>query len=132
MDIDALVAIDVHTHAEVSRDGRESLPAELMAASARLFQVAGSRKPTVPEIAEYYRQRNMVAVADEVLFGSDFPVLTPDRWLADLEKVDIRPEVRPRLLKDNAARLLGLDAGRGAVPRMVGATDPDGREGHDA
>ncbi|MEU9647916.1 amidohydrolase family protein [Streptomyces sp. NPDC048110] len=45
---------------------------------------------------------------DKVLFGSDYPVITPDRWLADFEKLDIRPEVRPKILKDNAARLLGL------------------------
>jgi len=45
---------------------------------------------------------------DKVLFGSDFPVITPDRWLADFEKLDIKPEVRPRILKENAARLLKL------------------------
>ncbi|AXL92808.1 4-hydroxyphenyl-beta-ketoacyl-CoA hydrolase [Streptomyces sp. CB09001] len=45
---------------------------------------------------------------DKVLFGSDYPVITPDRWLADFERLDIKPEVRPRILKDNAARLLGL------------------------
>jgi len=44
----------------------------------------------------------------KVLFGSDFPVITPDRWLADFEKIDIRAEVRPLILKENAARLLGL------------------------
>ena len=45
---------------------------------------------------------------DKVLFGSDFPVITPDRWLADFDKLDIKPEVRPMILKDNAVRLLGL------------------------
>jgi predicted TIM-barrel fold metal-dependent hydrolase len=45
---------------------------------------------------------------DKVLFGSDYPLLTPDRWLADFEQLPIKPEVRPRILKDNAARLLGL------------------------
>jgi hypothetical protein len=45
---------------------------------------------------------------DKVLFGSDYPVLTPDKWLADLEQTDIRPELHPRILKDNAVRLLGL------------------------
>ncbi|MFF4638334.1 amidohydrolase family protein [Streptomyces olivaceus] len=45
---------------------------------------------------------------DKVLFGSDYPVITPDRWLADFGKLDIKPEVRPRILKGNAARLLGL------------------------
>ncbi|HEY7967679.1 MAG TPA: amidohydrolase family protein [Solirubrobacteraceae bacterium] len=45
----------------------------------------------------------------KMLFGSDFPLLTPDRWLADFEKLEIREEVRPLVLKQNAARLLGLD-----------------------
>ncbi|HEY0357386.1 MAG TPA: 4-hydroxyphenyl-beta-ketoacyl-CoA hydrolase [Mycobacteriales bacterium] len=44
----------------------------------------------------------------KVLFGSDFPVLTPDRWLADFEALEIRPEVRPLILKDNAVRMLNL------------------------
>jgi predicted TIM-barrel fold metal-dependent hydrolase len=45
---------------------------------------------------------------DRILFGSDYPVLTPDRWMADFEKLPIKPEVRPRVLKDNAIRLLKL------------------------
>ncbi|WP_346742730.1 amidohydrolase family protein [Spongiactinospora sp. TRM90649] len=45
---------------------------------------------------------------DKVLFGSDFPLITPDRWIADFDRLDIRPEVRPKILKENAARLLGL------------------------
>jgi|SRR5450756_532007 len=46
---------------------------------------------------------------EKVLFGTDFPVLTPERWMSDLEKIGIRDEVKPGLFKDNAARLLGLD-----------------------
>jgi predicted TIM-barrel fold metal-dependent hydrolase len=46
---------------------------------------------------------------DQVLFGSDYPFITPDRWLADFEKLDIKPEVRPLILKQNAIRLLGLE-----------------------
>jgi predicted TIM-barrel fold metal-dependent hydrolase len=45
---------------------------------------------------------------DKVLFGTDYPALTPERWLADFETLDIKPAVRPKILKDNAARLLGL------------------------
>ncbi|OLF18544.1 amidohydrolase family protein [Actinophytocola xanthii] len=45
---------------------------------------------------------------EKVLFGSDFPVITPDRWLADFAKLDVRPEVVPMILKENAVRLLGL------------------------
>ncbi|MEU4995675.1 amidohydrolase family protein [Streptomyces sp. NPDC021622] len=288
MDISDLVAIDVHTHAEVSAKGAASLSAELDTASASYFKVEGNRKPTLPEIAAYYRERRMAAVVftvdaesatgtapvpneeiaeaaaehpdvlipfasidpfrgragvrrarrlveeygvrgfkfhpsiqgffpndralayelyevieetgaialfhtgqtgigaglpggggirlkysnpmcvddvaadfpqlkiilahpsfpwqdealavathkpgvhidlsgwspkyfppqlvqyantllkDKVLFGSDYPVLTPDRWLADFEKLQIKDEVRPKILKENAARLLGL------------------------
>lgn len=45
---------------------------------------------------------------EKVLFGSDYPVITPDRWLADFERIEIKPEVRPLILKENAARLLNL------------------------
>lgn len=45
---------------------------------------------------------------EKVLFGSDWPVILPDRWLADFEKLEIKPEVRPLILKKNAQRLLGL------------------------
>jgi predicted TIM-barrel fold metal-dependent hydrolase len=41
-----------------------------------------------------------------VLSGSDFPLITPDRWLADFEP--FRDEVQPLIVKENAARLLGL------------------------
>src|SRR3954454_23928635 len=45
---------------------------------------------------------------ERVLFGSDYPLSTPDRWLADFEKAPFKDEVRPLILKENAARLLGL------------------------
>ena len=45
---------------------------------------------------------------DRVLFGSDFPALTPDRWIADFDTLNIKPEVRPLIMKENAVRLLGL------------------------
>lgn len=44
----------------------------------------------------------------KMLFGSDYPLLTPERWMADFAKIDIRPEVRPLILKENAVKLLGL------------------------
>jgi predicted TIM-barrel fold metal-dependent hydrolase len=45
---------------------------------------------------------------EKVLFGSDWPMITPERWLADFEKIEIKDEVRPLILKENAVRLLGL------------------------
>jgi predicted TIM-barrel fold metal-dependent hydrolase len=44
----------------------------------------------------------------KMLFGSDFPLIKPDRWLAEFEKIPIRDEVRPLILKENATRLLQL------------------------
>ncbi|GGQ87808.1 amidohydrolase family protein [Kitasatospora griseola] len=57
-----------------------------------------------PQLVQYAN----TLLQDKVLFGSDYPVLTPDRWLADFAKLPIKDEVRPKILKDNAARLLGL------------------------
>jgi predicted TIM-barrel fold metal-dependent hydrolase len=48
----------------------------------------------------------------KVLFGSDYPLLRPERWVKDFEGLDIKPEVRPLIMKDNAVRALGLDDGR--------------------
>ena len=45
----------------------------------------------------------------KVLFGSDFPALTPDRWLRDFAGLELPDEVVQLVLKDNAVRLLGLD-----------------------
>jgi predicted TIM-barrel fold metal-dependent hydrolase len=44
----------------------------------------------------------------KVLFGSDYPLITPDRWLADFREIGIREEVRPLILKENAVKLFGL------------------------
>lgn len=48
-----------------------------------------------------------------MLFGSDWPVIRPDRWLSDFAKLDIKPEVKPLVLKENALKLLGLGAAKG-------------------
>jgi predicted TIM-barrel fold metal-dependent hydrolase len=45
-----------------------------------------------------------------MLFGSDFPLISPDRWMKDFADAGFKPEVRPLILKDNAVELLGLAA----------------------
>lgn len=47
----------------------------------------------------------------KVLYGSDYPMITPERWMSDFAKADFRDEVRPLILKENAARLFGLERG---------------------
>jgi uncharacterized protein len=63
IDLDAVVAIDVHTHAEISAiTGRGSLAPELERAADEYFGIRDRRRPTVEEMAAYYRERKMVAV----------------------------------------------------------------------
>lgn len=47
----------------------------------------------------------------KALFGTDYPLVTPDRWLAEFGELDVKPEVRPLVLKRNAVRLLRLAHG---------------------
>jgi predicted TIM-barrel fold metal-dependent hydrolase len=51
----------------------------------------------------------------KVLFGSDYPLLRPERWIRDFEQLEIKDDVRPLIMKENAVRALHLDdASRGA------------------
>jgi len=61
-----------------------------------------------PQLVQYANTQ----LREKVLFGSDFPLITPERWLADFEQAPFKDEVRPLILKENAARLLGLSAER--------------------
>jgi len=44
----------------------------------------------------------------KVLFGSDYPLITPERWLEDFENAGFRDEVKPLILKENAIKLFKL------------------------
>jgi predicted TIM-barrel fold metal-dependent hydrolase len=46
---------------------------------------------------------------DKALFGSDAPSLPLDRWLREFEELDIKAEVRRKVMLDNAKTLFGLD-----------------------
>lgn len=45
---------------------------------------------------------------DRILFGSDYPFLTPERWMSDFEKAGFKTEVQEKILLTNAKRLLDL------------------------
>ena len=45
----------------------------------------------------------------QALFGSDYPLIEPSRWIGDFETLDVPDEAVPLILRDNAVRLLGLD-----------------------
>jgi predicted TIM-barrel fold metal-dependent hydrolase len=48
-------------------------------------------------------------LSEQFLWGSDFPFLTPERCLGELEALDLPEPARARVLHENAARILGLD-----------------------
>ena len=47
-------------------------------------------------------------IQDRVLFGTDWPVIGIDRWLDEFADLPIKDSVRPKILKENARRLLGI------------------------
>ncbi|MCW3837543.1 amidohydrolase family protein [Sphingomonas canadensis] len=44
----------------------------------------------------------------KMLFGSDFPLIRPDKWIAAAQEAGFREEVMPLILKENAAKVLSL------------------------
>ena len=63
--------------------------------------------------APRYIPRDLIAEASgrlrkKVLFGSDYPYISPVTWLEQFQELDIRDEARPLILHDNAARILNL------------------------
>ena len=57
-----------------------------------------------PQLIQYAN----TLIQDKVMFGSDHPIMTPDRWLADFADAPFREEVREKILWKNANRILGL------------------------
>lgn len=57
-----------------------------------------------PQLVQYANTQ----LKHRILFGTDFPLITPERWLKDFENAGFREEVKPLILKENAIRLLGL------------------------
>ncbi|MGH9089178.1 MAG: amidohydrolase family protein [Acidimicrobiales bacterium] len=57
-----------------------------------------------PELRQYVRRR----APDKVLFGTDWPSLSVERWLDEFAELDLDDEVREKVLLRNALRLFGL------------------------
>jgi len=61
-----------------------------------------SPKYFAPELVQHANTQ----LKRKMLFGSDFPLITPDRWIDDFKNAGFRPEVHPLILKENARALL--------------------------
>ena len=45
---------------------------------------------------------------DKILFGSDYPFITPERWLKDWKKLDVSEELEENIFLNNASKILGI------------------------
>jgi predicted TIM-barrel fold metal-dependent hydrolase len=57
-----------------------------------------------PQIVQYANTQ----LRTKMLFGSDFPLIKPERWIADFKASGFKPEVHDLILKQNAMRVLNL------------------------
>lgn len=51
---------------------------------------------------------------DKVMFGTDWPVIDPERAVAEIEAMELKPEARCKLMRDNALRVFRLPEGQRA------------------
>ena len=55
-----------------------------------------------------YRLAGEVLGFEKILFGSDYPLLKPDRYFREMGEAGVNPEALGMVKGENAARLLGL------------------------
>ncbi len=59
-----------------------------------------------PQIVQYANGQ----LRNKFLFGSDFPLIQPDRWIKQFSEAGFKPEIHDLILKQNAVRALRLAA----------------------
>jgi predicted TIM-barrel fold metal-dependent hydrolase len=47
-------------------------------------------------------------LSSQFVWGSDFPFITPERCLKEIDELELTQDIKARVLHDNAARILGL------------------------
>ncbi len=55
-----------------------------------------------------WRYSRHPALARKLLYGSDYPFISPERWLEEFRSAPVKDEARPLVLGDNARRVLGI------------------------
>jgi predicted TIM-barrel fold metal-dependent hydrolase len=59
-----------------------------------------------PQLVQYANSQ----LKTKMLFGSDWPLIQPDRWIKDFLEAGFKPEVHDLILKQNAIRALKIAA----------------------
>jgi predicted TIM-barrel fold metal-dependent hydrolase len=58
--------------------------------------------------AEVIKDMNSV-MPQKFVFGTDFPLMNPDRWLKEFAEIELKDGVREKVMYENACRILGVD-----------------------
>ena len=48
-------------------------------------------------------QYAITPLKNRIVFGSDYPLITPNRWMADFEEAGLKDSIGPMILKTNAS-----------------------------
>lgn len=112
VDFEKVKAIDFHTHAQapcnVCRDDGHT---EFQVGMAAYFP----DMPIIPAYPSFPWTEEGLAVCchkQNVYHDvSDWPAITPERWLANFEKAPLKGGMRQMILKENARRPLGESDG---------------------
>ncbi len=56
----------------------------------------------IPAVIWDYAKR----LNDKLLFGSDFPLIKPERWIEEFFRINLSQEVKDKILKRNAEKLI--------------------------
>jgi predicted TIM-barrel fold metal-dependent hydrolase len=59
----------------------------------------------------------------KVLFGTDWPVIDPERAVGEIDALGLRPESHRALMRDNALRVFRLLSNAQSVARQASAAE---------
>lgn len=66
------------------------------------LDLSGWAPKYIPEIIWKYSQR----LQDKLLFGSDYPLISQERWLNEFKEIKIPETIKEKILKNNAEKIL--------------------------
>lgn len=69
------------------------------------IDLSGWKPQYIPDDVLSHSRRQL---QDRVMFGTDYPFITPEEWITDFEELDFDPDVQSKILYDNAAELFDI------------------------
>jgi len=69
------------------------------------FDLSGYAPKYIPANVLQYAN---TLLSDKCMFGSDYPHISPKRWVEEFKALNFKPESRDKILEKNARRFLGL------------------------